>query len=398
MHLDAAGLAHPAQVVATQVDEHDVLGTLLLVGTQVLLQEDVLLLGGTAPAGARDGVRGRAAVADRHQRLGTRPDDRERCATGGVLEVQQVHVRAGVGGPQHPVHVERVGRAVHLEPLRHDDLERLAGPDLLLGDLDGRAVVLLAAPAQERGLGRRVHPDRRRRRDGQLGGHPVEAGDGVVVGGVDALVGAVPVDRVGDQRDRALVVVDRGQVGGQQHDQLGQGQVVDRGRVVADALHAAHHVVAHVADHPAGQRRQPRQLLAAQLLDDGAQRGQRVALGGQAHGDLTGPVQPSVDGGERRGTAGPDERPSRPRPAVLRRLQQERAGSRSGELAVDPDGRLVVGEEPAGHRDDPVPRRELAELLAGRGDRDQGRCGGGGRHPAILAGGRRPAESPAPPV
>ena len=102
---------------------------------------------------------------------------------------------------------------------------------------------------------------------GQLGRHPVQPGDGVVVGLVDALVAGVPVDRVGDQRDGALVVVDRGEVGRQQHHQLGQLQVVDGER--RQPLHPAHHVVAEVADQPAGQRRQPRQRLAVQLLDDG---------------------------------------------------------------------------------------------------------------------------------
>ena len=44
--------------------------------------------------------------------------------------------------------------------------------------------------------------------------------DGVVIGPVDPLVGAVPVHRVGDQRDGALVVVDGGEVGGQQQQHV----------------------------------------------------------------------------------------------------------------------------------------------------------------------------------
>jgi len=40
---DGTGLAHPAEVVASQVDEHEVLGVLLLVGEQLLLEQLVLL-------------------------------------------------------------------------------------------------------------------------------------------------------------------------------------------------------------------------------------------------------------------------------------------------------------------------------------------------------------------
>ena len=107
-----------------------------------------------------------------------------------VCQPEEVHVGARVGRAQHPVDVERVGRAVGLEPLRDHDLERLARPDLLLGGLDGGVVLGRAASAQEVRLGRPVHRDRGRGRRGQLGGHPVEPGDGVVVGLVDPLVEA----------------------------------------------------------------------------------------------------------------------------------------------------------------------------------------------------------------
>ena len=43
----------------------------------------------------------------------------------------------GVGGPQHPVDVQRARRARGLEALRGHDLEGLAGPDALLDVLDG---------------------------------------------------------------------------------------------------------------------------------------------------------------------------------------------------------------------------------------------------------------------
>ena len=88
-----------------EVDQHQVLGALLGVGEQFVGQRLVLLRGGAARPGARDRVHHRSPVLDLDQRLGARPDDVE------AVEAEQVHVRARVGGPQHPVDVERARRA-----------------------------------------------------------------------------------------------------------------------------------------------------------------------------------------------------------------------------------------------------------------------------------------------
>jgi len=50
-------LGHSSDVVAPQVDEHDVLGTLLLIGEQLGTQRGIL--GGREPAAARPGDRRR---------------------------------------------------------------------------------------------------------------------------------------------------------------------------------------------------------------------------------------------------------------------------------------------------------------------------------------------------
>ena len=130
---------------------------------------------------------------------------------------------------------------------------------------------------------------------------------------------------------------------------------------------------------PAGQRRQPGQRLAVQLLDDGCG---SAASGSPPAGSPAGtsPVQVSSPSTAVSAAALPraDERPARPGPPVLRRLEQERARAVAGELAVDPDRGLVVGEQPAGHRDHPVLDGELAELRAAGGDRsERRRCGRG---------------------
>ena len=125
-HLDGARYADPAEVVAGQVDEHDVFGPLLRVGHQVGRERGVLVGGGAAPAGAGDGVQQRPAAGHLEVRLGRRADDVE------AVEPKQVHVWRGVRRPQHPVDVQRVGLGGALEPLRHNDLEALAVADRLL--------------------------------------------------------------------------------------------------------------------------------------------------------------------------------------------------------------------------------------------------------------------------
>ena len=114
------GPADAREVVAAEVDEHHVLGAVLLGGEQPL---------GVAVAGrgrAGDRVQARARALELHVRLGRRADQRE------VAELEQEQVRRGVDPAQRPVDRERRGRRRPLRALREHDLERVAGPDVLL--------------------------------------------------------------------------------------------------------------------------------------------------------------------------------------------------------------------------------------------------------------------------
>ncbi len=355
-HLDRAGLADPAEVVAAEVDQHQVLGALLGVGEEFLGERLVLLRGGPAVPGAGDGVDHRAPVLDLDQRLRGGADDVE------AVEAEEVHVRRGVGGPQHPVDVQGTGRAGGLEALGGHDLEGLARPDALLDVLHGPPEVG-AAPAGGvlgqfggrqvgRGLGDRA---------GEVGLHGVQAGHGVGVRLVDAGVQVVVVDRVGDQQDRALPVVHHREVAGQQHGQLGQPELVVLAG--ADLLQAADDVVAQVADHAAGEGGQALGVRGVQGLEAGAQHREGVAVRGDADGRGADPVGLPVPRGERGGAADPDEGVPGPGTAVLRGLQQEGAGAFGGELAVERDRCVTVGQELAGDRDDAPVDGQLAEGL-----------------------------------
>ena len=143
-----AVLAHAAEVVAAEVDEHHVLGALLLVGEQVC--GDRLVLVGVAAARARAGDRPRRGAPAGHgdERLGRGADDLE------VLEVEEVHVGRRVDRAQPAVDRERVDVDLGGPALRGDDLERVAGVDVLDDPRDHRLERLarhagreLAAPA-----------------------------------------------------------------------------------------------------------------------------------------------------------------------------------------------------------------------------------------------------------
>ena len=75
-----AGDADLEQVVAGEVDEHEVLGLLLRVGEQLVGELEVALRGLAARPRAGDRVRVDPAVLHLDERLGRRPDDRVRLA------------------------------------------------------------------------------------------------------------------------------------------------------------------------------------------------------------------------------------------------------------------------------------------------------------------------------
>ena len=160
-----AVLADAAEVVAAEVDEHDVLGALLLVGEQLL--GDPLVVRERRAARARAGDRPRRDVAarDRQHRLGRGARDLE------VQEVQEVHVRARVDDAQPAVDRERVDVEVGRPALRRHDLERVAGVDVLDDPRDVRLELLARHVRRERrarrargvGVGPRHGPGEQRR-------------------------------------------------------------------------------------------------------------------------------------------------------------------------------------------------------------------------------------------
>ena len=286
-HGDRARPRNAPEVVPPEVDEHHVLGALLRIALQLLGEE--LVLGRRGAAGASAGNRvGRELVAiDLDEELRARANHLER---GHANEEQ---VRAGVDAAQAPVQADpierlprrRVERQVERLPPGQHDLDRLAGGDRVLGDLD-RVDVLLSPQA---GIGDGSRPPAR-----PLGG-AVRAPGGVAVQlrrrrsrrPIERLehrllgdpVAALEIRRIGVQRgDRrqgvGQVIEDEDEVGfdergGRRADGIGvrhgHRRLEDRHCVVGERTHGA----AGEAGHALGRLDPP-------STDEGAERRERV--------------------------------------------------------------------------------------------------------------------------
>ena len=66
---DGAELAYPANIVASQVDQHNVLGPLLLIGQQLLLDAEIFFLVGRARTRSRNGTVLNVALLHPHQQF-----------------------------------------------------------------------------------------------------------------------------------------------------------------------------------------------------------------------------------------------------------------------------------------------------------------------------------------
>lgn len=144
-HGDRTGPGHRPQVVAQQVDDHQVLGAVLLARRQLSPQRRVSRGGRAARPGALDRPRLDGAVrADQQEPLGRAAQHRQ------IAEPQVCPVRHRLAPPQRPVGRPRIEVARHRDRVGQADLIRLAGPDLRLARRDQPQVVVPAVPRRRR--------------------------------------------------------------------------------------------------------------------------------------------------------------------------------------------------------------------------------------------------------
>ena len=123
--------ADAREVVAAEVDEHDVLGAILLRRQEAL---DVPLVRRRRPGDRTDA---RVPVLACDEALGRRADERD------AVQLEQEEVRRRIDPAQSPVEREGRRRGGPLRALRRDDLVRVTRPDVLLARPHHLLVALL---------------------------------------------------------------------------------------------------------------------------------------------------------------------------------------------------------------------------------------------------------------
>ena len=139
-----AGLGDTTDVVAAQVDQHQVFGQLLGIAEQVLLQRQISFFVGTAWTRAGDGADRDQAFLDPHQHFWRRPHHVE------VTEVEEVHVGRRVEATQRAVQIDGCGLERDRHALGNHHLHAVASEDVVLDAVD-RLLVILAAEAGAEG-------------------------------------------------------------------------------------------------------------------------------------------------------------------------------------------------------------------------------------------------------
>ena len=138
----AADFDHTADVVAMQVDQHEMFGELLRVAEQLLFKRRVLFWCAAARPRASQRPRGDDAVFEPNQYLRRRPDDLE------IAEIQEEQIGRGVEMAQRAIDVEWRQGEFHRHALRQHHLHHIAIDDVPLDTFDR----LLEGLAAELGL------------------------------------------------------------------------------------------------------------------------------------------------------------------------------------------------------------------------------------------------------
>ena len=335
----------------------------------------VLLPVAAARARARERPHLDPAVLEPDEPLGGRAHERR-----AVPGVEEEHVRRGIHDAEGAVDGEGVEPGDRRgEALREDHLVDVAGPDVLLGALHGRAV----------GVGGPVRPGRQRRRHRRRLGRPgtPEPFEDLV----DPLarprlgrLGAPVLVEEGVRHDahRVAPMVERHDRVHERQAEDGKAEVV--GRPAGEPLPQAHRVVREVAEEAAGEGRElriPRRAVAPEIPLERLEGAPPLEQG------AVGPEDPHLRAVTLQHEAGipAEDREARDLLRPFHALEEEARGE-VAEAQVGGDGGLQVGEQLArdGHH---VGGARPRGARARGGDR---RRLGTGRHRRLLPLGGAP--------
>ena len=155
-NLDRADLGHAAEIVSSEVDQHVMLGKLLLVGEQFPLERPVLFLRLSARTGTGDRKGSQAAVLKAYKRF--RRGAHDLVPVNG----KEHHVRRGIGGAEHAIRGEQAVCIRARELPRLNRLKDIAIEDIFARLFHDVRVLLFRYVAGELRLCR--DPERRQRR------------------------------------------------------------------------------------------------------------------------------------------------------------------------------------------------------------------------------------------
>ena len=337
-----AGFGDAADVVARQVNQHDMLGALFRVVDEFLLCGLVRLW----RRGARPGPRERPdsdhlplpGLLLPHQNFG-------RCADHmKVAKVIVVHVGRGIERAQGAVQAQgRFGVAL-LDALAHLHLHEVTRFDQLFGAHDRGQVISLGKVALG-GVALRGQDPRRADRVFELVLELAQALFGVGVGLGQRRVG------IDDEIQLARQVVDHGQLFALQQQDVGATERVGRARAFEFFLDVAHRVIAKVAGQPAAKARQTRpqrHLEALLVVADEVERVHLRCFNHPAIGDHLGQhVRPKARGAHQRAGGQTDKAVAAKALATDHRFQQEAelaAVFGKGQFEIERERGLQVGE------------------------------------------------------
>ena len=241
--LHRAGLGDPADIVAAEVDQHQVLGDFLRVGQQVGFEPPVLVRRLAAHPGAGDRPHGDFVAVDANQNFRAGTDDVV------IVEIQAVQIRRWIEPAQRPVQRYRrfIERCAH--PLRWHHLHHVAGGDVVLDPGNAGLEGVFAEAGHERWRRARRRGRLRRNRLQQLRLDLVEPRFGARATVRQRQIG------VDDQGQRGAQRIEGHQFVGAHQQHIGRAQRIRLGGFQA-RLEQAHAFVAEVADEAAGETRQ----------------------------------------------------------------------------------------------------------------------------------------------
>ncbi len=335
----------PAQVVAPQVHEHHVLGTLLRVGQQLGLEGSILRLVPAPRAGPSDRPHDGAGAFPAHQNLGARSRDLDPGRRAWALGEREIgEIGARIQRPKLAIDLE--GRSLRrtLEGPREDHLDALPCQDTLAGLGDGRGQGPRVEPADETGRLRIRHTGRSEGQEWR--GHPPARK--ARLERVQSL-GRPPLARrtlsrtqepVDPQTHHVAQVVEGNAHPGQEKRAEGQLRV-QGARALSDGFEGPRQIP---AQHPHRRRLdgqgRPRQRRGQRRLetDEGCPLAPLASALGPAEGQAV-PVQT-----EREDRIGQHQRVASPAFPSFHRLQERSGLPRRHQRSQDRDRRVVVGQ------------------------------------------------------